>query len=115
MLVASSFLAAEPAPQAAAQAVRGDPIPGEAEYRVELGLEPTSGNVLELLIYRGQKQVQALKVCTPAPVLRESPVGSIYYSDYNFDGHAISHWRRPSTKAMLPIVSGSSIQRPSVS
>jgi hypothetical protein len=30
----------------------------------------------------------ALKVCTPEPVPRESPVGNIYYTDYNFDGHS---------------------------
>ena len=38
-------------------------------------------------MYRGQKQVQALKMCTPEPVPRESPVGTMYTTDYNFDGH----------------------------
>ena len=87
MLVANSILAVGQDPEASPQAVRGDPIPGEAGYGVELGLDPTSGKILELLVYRGQTQVQALRVCTPNAVPRQSPVGSIYTTDYNFDGH----------------------------
>jgi hypothetical protein len=88
-LVAVSFLVAKPNSQAQTlPAVSGDAIPGEAGYGVELGLDPASGKILELLVYRGQRQVQALKVCTPEPVLREIPVGNIYYTDYNFDGHS---------------------------
>jgi hypothetical protein len=88
-LVAVSFLAAKPSSQAQTlPAVTGDPIPGVAGYGVELGLSPSSGKILELLVYQGQKQVQALKVCTPEPVPRESLVGNIYYADYNFDGHS---------------------------
>jgi hypothetical protein len=89
ILIATPFLAAQQrtaAPQAL-PAVTGDPIPGIPGYGVELGLSPASGKILELLVYRGQKQVQALKVCTPEPVPRESPVGTIYTTDYNFDGH----------------------------
>jgi len=85
MLVATSSPAAEA--RQAPQAVTGDPIPGIPGYGVELGLSPSIGKILELLVYRGQKQVQALKVCTPEPVPRESPVGTIYTTDYNFDGH----------------------------
>jgi len=86
MLGATSVLVAKPRPEASPQAVRGEPIPGDAGYGVELGLDPQSGQILELLVYRGEKQVQALKVCTTEPVPRETPVGSIYYTD-NFDGH----------------------------
>jgi hypothetical protein len=91
MLVAASFLAAAPnsaAPPGTPPTVTGDPIPGLAEYGVELGLSPTSGKILELLVYRGQKLLQALKVCTPEAVPRDTPVGSMYYTDYNFDGHS---------------------------
>ena len=87
MLVANSILAAGQDPEASPQAVRGDPIPGEAGYGVELGLDPTSGKILELLVYRGQTQVQALKVCTPDAIPRKSPIGSMYTTDYNFDGY----------------------------
>ena len=88
-LVAVSFLAAKPHSQAQTlPAVTGDPIPGEAGYGVELGLDPASGRISELLVYHGREQVQALKVCTPEPVPRESPIGNIYYADYNFDGHS---------------------------
>jgi hypothetical protein len=75
-------------PAQASPGVTGDPIPGVAGYGVELGLSPSNGKILELLVYHGQKQVQALKVCTPEPVPRESPVGNIYYTDYNFDGYS---------------------------
>ncbi|MGO9518812.1 MAG: XAC2610-related protein [Candidatus Korobacteraceae bacterium] len=67
--------------------VTGDPIPGLKGYGVELGLAPGSGNILELLVYRGQKLWQALKVCTPEAVPRESPVGTMETADYNFDGY----------------------------
>lgn len=88
ILMATPFLAAQQSAQAPPQAtVTGDPIPGVPGYGVELGLSPSSGKILELLVYRGQKQAQALKVCTPEPVLRESPVGNIYTTDYNFDGY----------------------------
>jgi hypothetical protein len=59
-----------------------------AGYGVELGLDPASGKILELLVYRGQKRLQALKVCTPEPVPRESPVGTMDTTDYNFDGYS---------------------------
>ena len=71
----------------AAQAVTGSPIPGLPGYGVDLGLDPSSGEIVELLVYHAQKQVQALKVCTPAPVPRQSPVGTMDTADYNFDGH----------------------------
>jgi hypothetical protein len=90
ILVATSFLSAQPnsvAPPQALAKVTGDPIPGITGYGVELGLSPTSGKILELLVYHGQKHVQALKVCTPEQVPRESPVGTIYTTDYNFDGY----------------------------
>jgi hypothetical protein len=67
--------------------VTGDPIPGLKGYGVELGLAPGSGKILELLVYRGQKLWQALKVCTPEAVPRESPVGTMETADYNFDGY----------------------------
>jgi hypothetical protein len=86
MFVATSSLTAQRNPEAPS-AVRGDPVPGDAGYGVELGLDPASGKILELLVYHGQKQVQALKVCTPEPVPRESPVGTMDTADYNFDGH----------------------------
>ena len=67
--------------------VTGSPIPGLPGYGVDLGLDSTTGEVAELLIYHGQQQVQALKVCTPSPVPRERPVGTIDTADFNFDGH----------------------------
>ncbi len=89
MLVAVPVLSAKPDCQAqTSSAPTGDAIPGMAGYGVELGLSPSNGKILELLVYHGQKQVQALKVCTPEPVPRESPVGNIYYADYNFDGYS---------------------------
>lgn len=88
MLLVTNVLASKPDSEGLPQTVRGDPIPGETQYGVELGLDPTGGKILELLIYRGQKLWQALKVCTPEPVPRASPVGNIYYTDYNFDGHS---------------------------
>jgi hypothetical protein len=89
ILVATPLLGAGPSAGAPPQAsqITGDPIPGIPGYGVELGLSPTSGQILELLVYRGQKLWQGLKVCTPGPVPRESPVGNIYTTDYNFDGH----------------------------
>ncbi len=72
---------------AASQPVRGDPIPGVPGYGVELGLDSATGNIAELLVYRGQKQLQALKVCTAEPVPRQSPIGTMDTADYNFDGH----------------------------
>jgi len=67
--------------------VTGSPIPGLAGYGVELGLDPATGKILELLVYRGPKLLQALKVCTPEPVPREGPVGTMDTADYNFDGY----------------------------
>jgi hypothetical protein len=87
MLAATSLPAANSGAPQQSPGVTGSPIPGEAGYGVELGLDPTSGKILELLVYRGQKQVQALKVCTGEPVPRESPVGTMDTADYNFDGH----------------------------
>jgi len=87
MLAATSLPAANSGAPQQSPGVTGSPIPGVAGYGVELGLDPASGKVLELLVYRGQKQVQALKVCTPEPVPRESPVGTMDTADYNFDGH----------------------------
>ena len=87
MLVSVFFLTVQPNSEAqAAPVVSGDPIPGVPGYGVELGLSPSNGKILELLVYKGQKQAQALKVCTPEPVPRESPVGNMYTTDYNFDG-----------------------------
>ncbi len=90
MLAAAFFLTTKTdaeAPQQTARKVTGYPIPGLAGYGVELGLDPSSGKILELLVYRAQKQVQALKVCTPEPVPRESPLGTLDTTDYNFDGY----------------------------
>jgi len=82
------FLAAQPNSQAqAATAVRGDPIPGDPGWGVELGEDPGNGKIVELMVFRGQKQVQSLKVCTEEPVPRDNPVGSIASADFNFDGH----------------------------
>jgi len=80
-------LSSGPQPQQASPSVAGSPIPGLPGYGVDLGLDPTSGKIVELLIYRGQKQFQALKVCTLEPVPREDPVGTIDTADYNFDGY----------------------------
>ena len=86
-LAAASLLAANPGTPQQSPGVTGSPIPGEPGYGVDLGLDPTSGKILELLVYQGQKQVQALKVCTGEAVPRESPVGTMDTADYNFDGH----------------------------
>jgi hypothetical protein len=89
MLAATPCLNASPnsgAPQSQ-PGVTGSPIPGLPGYGVDLGLDPASGKIVELLVYRGQKQVQALKVCTAEAVPRESPVGTMDTADYNFDGH----------------------------
>ncbi|MGA2369424.1 MAG: XAC2610-related protein [Candidatus Korobacteraceae bacterium] len=87
MMTAASSSAANSGTPQQSTAVTGSPIPGEAGYGVDLGLDPTSGKILELLVYHGQKQVQALKVCTSEAVPRESPVGTMDTADYNFDGH----------------------------
>ncbi len=90
LLSATSLLngqsASEP-PSPASPSVTGSPIPGLPGYGVDLGLDAASGQILELLFYRGQQQFQVLKICTPEPVPRESPVGTIDTADYNFDGH----------------------------
>jgi hypothetical protein len=91
MLVATFFLTTKTNAQPPRQTVpkmTGNPIPGLAGYGVELGVDPSSGKILELLVSRAQKQVQALKVCTPEPVPRESPVGMLDTTDYNFDGYS---------------------------
>lgn len=67
--------------------VTGSPIPGMPGYGVDLGLDPKSGEIVELLVYHGTQQSQALKVCTPNPVPRSNPVGTMDTADYNFDGH----------------------------
>ena len=90
ILAAACCLTAQPNPEAPPQAqptVTGDPIPGLAGYGVELGLDPANGRISALLVYRGQKQWQELKVCTPEAVPREGPVGTMDTADYNFDGH----------------------------
>lgn len=79
LLSATSLLngqsASEP-PSPASPSVTGSPIPGLPGYGVDLGLDAASGQILELLVYRGQQQFQVLKICTPEPVPRESPVGT---------------------------------------
>jgi len=89
LLLATALLAADAsaAPPAAPPTVTGYPIPGLAGYGVELGLDPTNGKILELLVYHGAKQLQTLKVCTPEPVAHESPVGTLDTADFNFDGY----------------------------
>ncbi len=89
MLVATFFLVAQPNSEAQeSAAVRGDPIPGDPGFGVELGEDPGNGQIVELLVYRGQKQVQRLPVCTgPEPVPRANPVGNMASADFNFDGH----------------------------
>ncbi len=81
MMTAASSSAANSGTPQQSTAVTGSPIPGEAGYGVDLGLDPTSGKILELLVYHGQKQVQALKVCTSEAVPRESPVGTMDTAD----------------------------------
>lgn len=88
MLITAFFLAAHPNSEAQApSAVRGDPIPGDPGFGVELGEDPSNGKIVQLLVYRGQKQVQGLPVCTLEPVPRDSPVGNMASADFNFDGH----------------------------
>ena len=88
LLLAAFFLAAQPASEAqASSGVRGDPIPGDPGFGVELGEDPGTGKIIKLLVYRGQKQVQSLPVCAYDAVPREGPVGSIASADFNFDGH----------------------------
>ena len=86
-LIATLVLGTSRTSQASPQQVTGDPIPGDPGYGVDLGLDSATGNIAELLIYRGQKQFQALKVCTANPVPRQNPVGTMDTADYNFDGH----------------------------
>jgi len=87
VLLVTATILARPSTALAQQAVTGDPIPGVPGYGVDLGLDPATGNIVELLVYRGQKQVQALKVCTADPVPRQSPIGTMDTADFNFDGH----------------------------
>ena len=89
MLVAAFFLVAQPNSEAQeSAAVRGDPIPGDPGFGVELGEDPGNGQIVELLVYRGQKQVRRLPVCTsPEPVPRANPAGNMASADFNFDGH----------------------------
>ena len=74
------------APPQQSPPVRGYPMPGLPGIGVEQGRDP-AGNILELLIYRGDSLLQTLKVCTDGPVPREGPVGTMDTADYNFDGY----------------------------
>ena len=87
-LLATSDLNARRGLEVSAQATTtGSPIPGLPGYGVELGLDESSGNIVELMVYRGQTLFQTLKVCTPDPVPRQNPVGTMDTADYNFDGY----------------------------
>ncbi len=46
-----------------------------------------AGKVRQVLVYRGDQQVQALDSCTGEDVPREKGVGELSRSDYNFDGY----------------------------
>lgn len=63
----------------------GFPVPGMAEYSVQLGLD-RAGHIQSLLIFHGADQVQSLDVCSEEPVPREEKVGTLAVTDYNFDG-----------------------------
>ena len=75
------------APPQQSPPVRGYPMPGLPGIGVEQGRDP-AGNILELLIYRGNSLLQTLKVCTDQPVPLEGAIGTMDTTDYNFDGYA---------------------------
>jgi hypothetical protein len=67
--------------------VEGSPITGLPGFGVDLGLSPTSGLILAVLVYQGGKQIQELPVCTDGPVARGERVGTFDVADFNFDGY----------------------------
>jgi hypothetical protein len=69
------------------QMAEGSPITGLPDFGVDLGLSPTNGLILAVLVYSGGKQIQELPVCTNDPVTRGERVGTFDVADFNFDGY----------------------------
>src|SRR5579884_2957003 len=55
-------------------------------YHFQYGLD-SAGNIVQLLVYRGDQQVQSLNVCTNSPVPRSGNLGGVTHEDFNFDGY----------------------------
>jgi hypothetical protein len=71
-------------PQAAPQLARE--IPGLPGFRVEEASN-NSGDIRALAVYHEGHQTQTLNVCTDKPVPRRGKLGSIAFTDFNFDGY----------------------------
>lgn len=66
--------------------VQPNPVPGLQGIGLEEGLDTAGGNLVSIIVFKGNQQIQFLPVCTANPVPRQPPVGSLNMTDLNFDG-----------------------------